>query len=513
MTIGAVSGVSAQEAGLASGLINTSQQIGGALGLAILVSIANSKTDDLMRAAGGDQAALPNALTEGFQVAFLVGAVFAVVGAVLAATLISSKESREHAEAAQRGDVTAGGRGRLTRSPRLPGAPRAAREGTRCRARILRSEGPGQRPRDPARRPVHPGDAHDLQGQPEPQRPGRDAAVALRVDGHVHVRGEDRDERGDQPPARCPAGARMQHARAARQLRDAAREHDLAAMTGERVGHDRLVHARPQEVQAPGGEEEGGERDLGARHRGIMLRAGARGSASGLGRGGTAGSSRTSRGLRSTKINCGGVERRDPRARCPRGGRGKRAPGALSTVVVESAPRGAFFPPGGNKAPRGPRGPAPPRPAPPRPAGAEAPPSADVLPPHPRSGAAANSAMPAAKSSSRREAEPLARARSGEATMWRTSPARHSPVTRGAAAAGASQAAASARAISSTVRGVPLAMLNAPGTGSGAVSAQHVRARDVADVDEVAPLAAVLEHARRAARAAKAERKMLATPA
>ena len=45
------------------------------------------------------------ALTEGFQTAFLVGAGFAVLGAVLAAVLISSRDSREHAEAAQRGEV------------------------------------------------------------------------------------------------------------------------------------------------------------------------------------------------------------------------------------------------------------------------------------------------------------------------------------------------------------------------------------------------------------------------
>jgi MFS family permease len=105
MTIGAVSGVAPHEAGLASGLINTSQQVGGALGLAILASIANSKTDSLMTAAGGNPAALPDALTQGFQIAFIVGAGFAVVGAILSMTLISSRESREHAAAAQAGEA------------------------------------------------------------------------------------------------------------------------------------------------------------------------------------------------------------------------------------------------------------------------------------------------------------------------------------------------------------------------------------------------------------------------
>ena len=52
VTIAAVSGIQPNEAGLASGLINTSQQVGGALGLAILATIANSRTLDLLHAGG-----------------------------------------------------------------------------------------------------------------------------------------------------------------------------------------------------------------------------------------------------------------------------------------------------------------------------------------------------------------------------------------------------------------------------------------------------------------------------
>ncbi len=106
VTIAAVTNVKPDEAGLASGLINTSQQVGGALGLAILATVATSTTDDVF-ASGERNPAI--ALTEGFQDAFLVGAGMALLAAVLAAVLISSKDSREHAEAARRGDAAPAG--------------------------------------------------------------------------------------------------------------------------------------------------------------------------------------------------------------------------------------------------------------------------------------------------------------------------------------------------------------------------------------------------------------------
>jgi MFS family permease len=82
-TIAAVAGVAPAEAGLASGLVNTSRLFGGALGLAALAALATAQTNhDLRHAAGGVHAAHA-ALTSGFVLAFAVAAGFAAVGAVV----------------------------------------------------------------------------------------------------------------------------------------------------------------------------------------------------------------------------------------------------------------------------------------------------------------------------------------------------------------------------------------------------------------------------------------------
>jgi Na+/melibiose symporter-like transporter len=87
-TIAALSGVDERDAGVSSGLINTSQQIGGALGVAALVTVATTHTGDVLGSAGArasDPAVIASASADGFQLAFLVGAGMAALG--VAATL------------------------------------------------------------------------------------------------------------------------------------------------------------------------------------------------------------------------------------------------------------------------------------------------------------------------------------------------------------------------------------------------------------------------------------------
>jgi MFS family permease len=82
--LAAMSDVEPTEAGLASGVVNTSFMMGGALGLAVLASVAASRTDTLL-AAGESQAA---ALTGGYHVAFFLGAAFAAAAAAIGGLLL-----------------------------------------------------------------------------------------------------------------------------------------------------------------------------------------------------------------------------------------------------------------------------------------------------------------------------------------------------------------------------------------------------------------------------------------
>jgi EmrB/QacA subfamily drug resistance transporter len=100
MTIAALSAVSAQDSGLASGLINTSQQIGSTIVLALLVTISRTHTQVVSLPFGNSLDMQLIALTEGFRFAFLIGAALLMVGVFVAMLLIhgdgSHRSSKEH---------------------------------------------------------------------------------------------------------------------------------------------------------------------------------------------------------------------------------------------------------------------------------------------------------------------------------------------------------------------------------------------------------------------------------
>ncbi len=91
--LAAMSDVEPSDAGLASGIVNTSFMMGGALGLAVLASLAASRTETLT--ASGEEPLV--ALTGGYHAAFLLGAVFAALAAAVGAAFLRTRAAPEHA--------------------------------------------------------------------------------------------------------------------------------------------------------------------------------------------------------------------------------------------------------------------------------------------------------------------------------------------------------------------------------------------------------------------------------
>jgi EmrB/QacA subfamily drug resistance transporter len=102
-TIAATQGAKQGQAGLASGLVNTSRQVGGGLGIAILITLATARSSHLIGVGRG----VPQALTDGFRLAYFIGAGFVAAAAVLAFALLP-KPATAPAPIARRSQIAIG---------------------------------------------------------------------------------------------------------------------------------------------------------------------------------------------------------------------------------------------------------------------------------------------------------------------------------------------------------------------------------------------------------------------
>jgi len=115
VTMTATSGVSSKESGLVSGLLNTSQQIGGAVGLAVLSVVSTQTTKNDLAAAQGNPNVMQDALVHGFQQGFRVAVLFALGAGVVALLVLKSHKSTK-------ADITQASETEAESLPAIPGA-------------------------------------------------------------------------------------------------------------------------------------------------------------------------------------------------------------------------------------------------------------------------------------------------------------------------------------------------------------------------------------------------------